>query len=127
MAAVATTGVTGVVSTRTYTSAVPLTRGIVVTQGASDGLVAICGANGIAVGVVPETQPTIGAPIGIITDGEAVVQIGAAVAANQYVISNAAGQVIPSAAAADNVVGKAVSSGVNAGDEIVIRVQPSIR
>jgi hypothetical protein len=125
MPAVETTGV--VQGARTYQAATPLTRGLCVVQGATDLQVAAAGANAAAIGIVEESVTAAGMAVSIARSGEAVAIIGGAVAAGQYLISNAAAQLVPSAAAGDQVVARAVSSGVNPGDYIVVFLTSFIR
>lgn len=129
MAAVATTGVVGKAHTRTYQAAAANQfRGLVLVQGANDNTLATsAAANALPIGIQEETTVFVGDPVSAVLLGEATAICGAAVAAGQYVVSNAAGQLIPSAAIGDNVVGRAISSAAVAGDEFIIFVSPFIR
>lgn len=126
MANVETTGVIRS-SRRTYQATAPINRGLAVQQGASDPYVAQAGANTTNIGIVEENVVNAGDPSSIVTEGEAVAVIGAAVTAGEYLISNAAGQLIPSSATGDQVIAQALSSNPNAGDYIVVQITKFIR
>jgi hypothetical protein len=128
MSAAATTGVIGSPRSRTYQAQTAnMGRGLIAAQGATDTQVAVSGANAEGIGIVQESTLSIGDPISITLEGEAYAVIGAPVNAGQYVISDASGRAVPSTAVGDNIVGRAISSGSAANDEIVIYVNPFIR
>jgi hypothetical protein len=129
MPAVATRGIVGKPYTDTYQAAAAnQLRGLALVQGANDYTAATAAAaNALAIGVQAETTVFVGDPVSAVILGEATAIAGAAVAAGQYVVTNAAGQFVPSAAVGDNVVGRACSSAAVAGDEFVIFVNPFIR
>jgi len=129
MSAVATTGIVGKPHTRTYQAAAAgQLRGLVLVQGANDSTLATAAAaNAVPIGIQEESTIYAGDPVSAVLWGEATAIAGAAVNAGQYVVSNAAGQLIASTAVGDNVVGKALSSAALAGDEFVILVSPFIR
>jgi predicted deacylase len=97
-------------------------------QGADDNHLATAAAAGAAAFAVQlESTINAGDPLSAVLSGEATAIAGAAVAAGQYVITNAAGQFVPSVAIGDLVTGRALSSAAVAGDEFVLLVQPFIR
>ena len=105
-----------------------MARGLAVVPGADDNhVVTASAANANALGIQEEATIAAGAPVSVIRSGEAACEYGAAVQAGQYLITNAAGQLVPSAAAGDNVIGRAISSGSSAGDYGVVFVAPFIR
>lgn len=63
----------------------------------------------------------------LVQEGECDAVCGAAVAAGDYVVMNATGQLITSTTTGDEVVGRARSSTVNAGDHFIVDVDPFIR
>lgn len=128
MPAVETTGVIEGPKRTYQAGAANLARGLAVVQGADDNhVVAAAAANANAFGIVEESTVNVGDAVSIIMSGEAVAVYGAAVAAGQYLITDAQGRLVPSAAAADNVVARAISSGAVAGDYGVVRIGPFIR
>ncbi len=130
MSAVATTGVISRSGNRrTYQAgAAAMQRGLVAVQGADDQHVLIAAAAGAqGIGIVEESTVNAGDPISIVFEGEAYAVVGAPVNAGQYLVSDNQGRVVPSAAAGDQVICRAVSSGALANDEIVVYVNPFIR
>lgn len=126
--AVATSGIVGSPSVRTYTaSAAAMGKGLAVVRVTDDNHVAIAGANVAVLGFVDESNINIGDAIGIIEAGEFYAPIGAAVTAGQFLITNANGQLIPTAAAGDSIVAMAITSGANSGDFIVALVCQFVR
>jgi hypothetical protein len=124
---VETTGVTGNPQRRSYVAAAAgMTRGFALVQGANDATLAVASAaNAPAFAILEESTVYAGDAISAIYEGEAVAIIGAAVQAGQNLITNAAGQLIPATGATNqNIVARAVSSGSNAGDYIVVFVSP---
>ena len=126
---VETTGVSGNPQRRSYIAAAAgMTRGLALVQGANDSTLAIAAAaNAPAFAILEETIVNAGDTISAVYQGEAVAIIGAAVVAGQYLVTDAQGRLVPITGAANqNVVARAVSSGSNAGDYIVVLVSPDI-
>lgn len=106
-------------------------RGLALVQGGSgDNYLATASvANSIVAGVQAEASTSAGDPIAVVQLGDAIAIAGAAVAAGQYVKTNAAGQFIPitgTAGDGENIAGRAKSSATNAGDEFVLFILPSV-
>jgi hypothetical protein len=115
-------------SVRTYQGPPNLVAGTCVTQGASDGLIALPTApNQQILGIVEETDLVGRGVYAIVRQGESTAICGAAVVAPAWLKSDGNGNVVPSTAVGDNLVGYALSSTVNALDELVVFVSPSIR
>src|ERR1035437_3528595 len=124
---VETTGVTGKPGKRTYIAATAaMTRGLALVQGADDNHVALASvANAPAFAVLEETNVSAGDVISAVYLGEAVAIIGAAVAAGQWLVTDATGRLVPATGDANqNLVARAVSSGSTAGDYIVVFLSP---
>lgn len=129
MPPVSTIGVTGCPFVRTYQSGVVnILRGQALVQGASDAqLVPATVANSQVIAIAQESTINVGDPLSAVVEGEAVGIAGAPVVAGQYVVTNAASQLVPSAAVGDNVIGRAVNSQATVGGEFVVFVNPFIR
>lgn len=129
MSAVATTGVISGGHRRTYQAGVVnILRGYALVQGAADSQVVLAtAANAPVFAIAEDSTANVGDPVSAILDREAVAIAGAAVAAGQWVISDATARLVPTAASGDNIVGRALSSATAAGDEFVIFLNPSIR
>jgi hypothetical protein len=114
---------------RTYQAAAAAQkRGIFVVQGADDVHVAAASvANSDCLGVQEEDSINANDPVRIIKGGEAVCIIGAAISSGVYAKVDASGRLIPTTAAGDYIVAKAITSGVNAGDFIIADVVRFIR
>ncbi len=105
-----------------------MARGLAVVQGADDNhVVTAAAANANAIGIQEEATIAAGAPVSVIRSGEAVAVYGAAVAAGQYLITDAQGRLVPTAAAGDNILARAITSGANAGDFGIVFIAPFIR
>jgi hypothetical protein len=124
----ATKGPIGRPEVRTYAAgAAAMGKGLAVVRGTDDNTVAIAGANVSVLGFIDESNINAGDDIGIVEGGEVLVPIGAAVAVGNWLITNASGQVVPTSAAGDNIVGQALSSNSNAGDFIVMHINQFVR
>jgi hypothetical protein len=98
------------------------TRGLAVTYGTDNSHAALVAAPGaIALGLIEEDAISLQLPICVIEFGQTVAQIGAAVAALQFLTPNAAGQLIP-AGPGQAVIAVALSGNPNAGDYITVFV-----
>ncbi len=126
MANVETTGVQGNPSKRTYLAgAAAMGRGLALVQGADDNhLVVASAADAAAFAILEESNVSAGDTISAVYQGEAVAQIGAAVNAGQFLSTDASGRMVPAVGSAQNIVGRAVSSGTTLGDYIVMFVNP---
>lgn len=128
MAAVETTGVIGEAHKRTYLAGVAgMQRGVAVMQGADDNHVVPATANAQCLGILEESTFNVGDAASVVDAGEAVYVAGAAIVAPAFLISNATGQLVPSAAIGDQVIIRAISSSSSAGDYGVGRLTPFIR
>jgi hypothetical protein len=126
--AVATKGVVGSPAKRSYhAGAASMTRGLAVVRGADDEHVAIAGANVSVLGFVEESTVSAEDPISIVEGGGFIAKIGAAITAGQALITDSSGRLVPTAAAGDQIVAQALSSGANANDYIVAKVMQSVR
>jgi hypothetical protein len=113
---------------RTYAGPPNLTAGTFVVQGASDGVIALpSGANQQAIGVITDSDLVGAGVYNVRRFGESYAICGAALVAPGYFKLDANGHAVPTTAAGDNIAGFAVSSTVNALDEFVAFVAPSIR
>ncbi len=121
-------GVVGSSHIRTYTGPAGTTYGLALIQGATDGAVILpTGANMACLGINSETDVANSGVLGVVTGGETVAIAGAAVAAGGYLTADATGKLIPSTAIGDQVIAQAITSAVNAGDEIIVQVTKFIR
>ncbi len=129
MPPVSTIGITGNPFIRTYQAGVAnILRGLALVQGASDAqLVPATVANSQVIAIAQESTINVGDPLSAVVEGEAVGIAGAAITAGEYVTTNAAGQLVPSTAVGDNVIGRAVNSQPTVGGELVVFINPFIR
>jgi hypothetical protein len=100
------------------------TRGLAVTYGTDAyhaALVSVAGAT--ALGLLDEDAVSVKNPVRVIEFGQTVAQIGAAIAVQQKLAVNAAGQLIP-AGPGQTIIAVALEAGVNAGDYITVFVLP---
>jgi len=108
--------------------------GLLVAQGVADnGAKLITVANTRAIGVagdVPVAGTSVGDAFPVVQDGETVAIAGAAITAGQYVKADATSRCIPAVGAAgtgEEIIGRAQSSAVLAGDEFILDVIPSVK
>lgn len=98
------------------------TRGLAVTYGADAYHATLAAAAGEAiVGLIAEDAVSAQNPILVIEFGQAVAQIGAAVAANAFLAVNASGQLV-TAVSTNHVVARALEAGSTVGDYIAVIV-----
>jgi hypothetical protein len=105
-------------------AATTLKRGLAVIYGTDEYLAGLASTLGGAIqGVVEEDAVSTELPVSVIEFGPAIVQIGAAVSAGDFLSVNAAGQFI-TAASTYQIVGRALSGNSNAGDFITANIAP---
>jgi hypothetical protein len=123
-----TVGLIGDQRTRPYTGPAGTTYGLAVKQGGSDGAVILpTGSGQRCIGLVAESDLANTGELLIIWQGEAIAIAGAAITADQDLIANAAGQLIPSVTDLDPVLARAVTSAAALGDEIVVQIERFIK
>jgi hypothetical protein len=117
---------------RTYVAAAAgQGRGLALIQaaGQADNVAAVvAAANAPAViGFQEENSINAGDPISVVREKEVVAVGGAVITAGQFLITDAQGRLVPSAAAGDNVCAQAISSTVAIGDFLLVQVVKFIR
>jgi hypothetical protein len=123
-----TVGLIGDQRTRPYTGPAGTGYGLAVKQGGSDGAVILpTGSGQRCIGLVAESDVANTGELLIVWQGEAIGIAGAAIAADVDLIANAAGQLIPSVTAADQVLARAVTSAAALGDEVVVQLNRFIK
>jgi len=123
-----TVGLIGDQRTRPYTGPAGTTYGLAVKQGGSDGAVILpTGSGQRCIGLVAESDLALTGELLIVWEGEAIGIAGAAIAADQDLIANAAGQLIPSVTDLDPVLARAVTSAAALGDELVVQMTRFIK
>lgn len=96
----------------------------IVKPGAADSAVLQgAAATDALVGVCMEVGPASGERVDIIVSGVAEVQLGGTVARGDWITSNGTGQGIATTTAANQVIGRALASGV-ANDIIPVLIAP---
>ncbi len=100
-------------------------KGFVVVQGSSDINAVTAAANAVPIGIIDESTVYAGDALTVVTSGETEGVAGAAVAAGQFLVSDALGRLVPATNVnGQNIVGQARSSATSAGDEIILFVSP---
>ncbi|MFC6645454.1 hypothetical protein ACFQBQ_07615 [Granulicella cerasi] len=120
----------GVVSggLRTYVGPAGLLPGTAVKQGAADdAIVAVTGAGQRCLGVIEIVGPFGGTSYGVRRAGETLGISGAALGADVEVIVDANGNLVPSTAEGDNVLGRTVTSCAATNSEVIVDVNPHTR
>lgn len=121
-------GPVGSTSSRTYTGPAGLAGGIAVKQGAADRtIVAVTGSGQRCLGMTQEADLVGDGVYSIVMFGETSGTSGVALACDIDVIVDANGCLIPSTAQGDNVFGRTRTSCAEAGDEVIVFVNPSTR
>ena len=126
----ATTGhpVSGPTKTYVTDGAVGQGLAVVFSNVTAGNILQASAANAQAIGVADFTAVS-GAPVRVTRQGDTQAVAGAAIAAGQYVKTNANAQLIPvtgTAGDGENIVGRAESSATAAGDLFVLYVNPSV-
>src|SRR3954470_23318820 len=118
--AIKSSGPNGFQSKRTYlVQTAGLTRGFGVKQGTDDNQVVVADAAAKVMGVVDESQATVGAPVSIVNFGECIGIAGAAFNAGDELKTDAAGKFIAANAADVETVGRAITGAAALDDEFV--------
>ena len=122
-------GPVGNVVLRTYSGPSGLAAGLAVKQGAAGDrtLLAVSGADQQCLGLLNETDQLGDGVYGVVVEGEAFGISGAALACDIDVIADVNGNLIPSTAQGDNIVGRTRTSCAEAGDQVLIHVRPYTR
>ena len=113
---------------RTYTGLSGLAASLAVKQGVADRtIVAVTGAGQQCVGLLNESDQLGDGVYGVIVGGEGFGISGAPLACDIDVIADANGNLVPSTAQGDSVVGRTRTSCAEAGDQVLIVVRPYTR
>jgi hypothetical protein len=116
-------GAIGNTRTRPYTGPAGLGYGLAVKQGATDGAVILpTGSGQRCIGIISESDLLNKGEYNVVWEGETIAIAGAAIAADQDLIANAAGQLIPSVTDLDPVLARAVTSAAALGDEVLVQI-----
>ena len=123
-----TIGCVGIINPKTYMSESLLTFGYGAAKGALDGnCTAITAAGQRGIGIVAADVTAVGASSNITRFGDALAIAGGPISNGDYVKFDAVGRVVTSTAASDEIIGRAESTAVNVGDQLIVFVMPSIR
>lgn len=121
----ATMGPVGTPHRRTYRAEAALTRGYACMQGtAEDQAKAVTGATVACLGIVEESQATVGRAVSIVLFGECIGIAGGTVNPGDWVKNDAAGKLVASAGEDTENIGRAISAAAADGDEFVLFVLP---
>jgi hypothetical protein len=121
-------GTIGNKKTRPYTGPAGTAFGIAVKQGATDGaVILVTGSGQRCIGIVEEADVSNKGLLSVVWEGEQVAIAGAAIVADQDLIADATGRLIPSVTAGDQVLARAVTSAAAAGDEVVVQLNRFIK
>jgi hypothetical protein len=121
-------GPIGTPRTRAYNGPAGTSYGLAVKQGGADNAVILpTGSGQRCIGIVQETDVAQSGLLNIVWEGETIAIAGAAIAADQDLIANAAGQLIPSVTDLDPVLARAVTSAAALGDEVVVQLTRFIK
>ena len=103
-------------------------KGLFVVLGSDDSTAATAAAaNAPVIGVQVDDSSIVGEAILIAESGDVKLIVGAAVAAGDYLVTDASGRAVKSAATGDYVRARAITAGAAAGDVIVARLVEFIR
>ncbi len=128
MALKALAGCVGTPHVRTYQGPAGMTYGIGVKQGAADNaFLAVTGAGQQPLGLTRDNDLVGSGTMAIVKEGEAIGISGAALSADQDVMLDANGHLVPSTAQGDLLLGRTVTSCAAANDEVIVYVRPSTR
>ena len=123
-----TIGCVGITNSKTYMSESLLTFGYGAAKGVLDGnCTAITAAGQRGLGIVAADVASVGASSNITRLGDALAIAGGPISTGDYVKFDAVGRVVTSTAAGDEIIGRAESTAVNVGDQLIVFVMPSIR
>lgn len=113
-----------IVLTKNYLAGAAINPYRIVKPGANDGeVIQGAAATDALIGVNMEVGPASGERVDIIQSGIAEVQLGGTVTRGQWITSDANGQGIATTTATNQVIGRALVSGVS-GDIIPVLIAP---
>jgi hypothetical protein len=112
---------------RAYNGPAGTGYGLAVAQGADDNSVVLPAAGHRCLGITVEPDTNLTGLLGVARDGEVPAIIGAAVEADQDLIADAAGRLVPSVTDGDQVIARAITSGAALGDEIIVEITKFVK